>query len=461
MRDKNKYKRTRKVLVFFSDIIIYHISFIISFLLRYEFTLPTFNYRAYQNIFPYIMLAFAALNILAGMYVLYNKKKADLIYATAINQMLMMVVVTALIFFSHKLAFPRSVIIISAIISTILLSISRIIIHNLYERISGREKVMVIGKKENCKRAVRNFEGSRSEIYKITSAVYGHFYQNVKENLDKIDVAYLTEDIPADERDKILALLTKEEKQIFLSSKFENLTLLNANIMNIEDETFLELTEFSIPPEMDFIKRIIDLFVSLFLLVITSPILLVTAILVKFTSPGPILYKQIRITEGHKEFNILKFRTMSATAEKETGPVLATANDARVTPLGKYLRSLRIDELPQLINVLKGDMSLVGPRPERPHFVEQFEELNRYYYLRHNVRAGITGYAQVNGKYATDFNSKLNFDLLYIKQYTLILDIQILLQTIKTLFDKVSSQGVEEEFDIESYKIPEHIKEYR
>lgn len=447
--------------MFFLDILIYHLSFVISFLVRYEFTLPTFNYRAYQNVFPYIMLVFGALNVLSGMYVLYNKRKADLIYSTAINQMLMLIVVTALIFFSHKLAFPRSVIIISSIISTLLLGSSRIIIHKLYEKTNGSERVMVIGTEENCKRAIRNFEGSRSEIYKITDVVYDNFYNNMKKNLDKIDVVYLAEDIPEDDQKEILYLLTKEGKQIFLSSKFENLALINANIMNIEDETFLELTDFAISPENDFIKRLIDLLISIFLIIITSPILLITAILVKITSPGPVLYKQVRITEGQKEFNILKFRTMSVTAERDTGPVLATANDVRVTSIGKYLRSLRIDELPQLFNVLKGDMSLVGPRPERPHFVNQFKKVNRYYYLRHNVRAGITGYAQVNGKYATDFNSKLNFDLLYIKQYSLILDIQILLQTIKTLFDKVSSQGVDEEVNLEDYKLPEHINIYR
>src|SRR5699024_7923363 len=172
--------------------------------------------------------------------------------------------------------------------------------------------------------------------------------------------------------------------------------------------------------------------------------------------------KQTRITLDQREFDILKFRTMKITAEDSTGPVLATTNDTRVTSIGKYLRSLRIDELPQLFNVHKGDMSLVGPRPERPFFVEQFQKQNRYYYLRHTVRAGITGYAQVNGKYATDFNSKLNFDLLYIKKYSLILDIEILLQTIKTLFDKVSSQGVnDEELDIDYYSIPERIKIYK
>ena len=140
--------------------------------------------------------------------------------------------------------------------------------------------------------------------------------------------------------------------------------------------------------------------------------MLITAILIKVTSPGPIIYKQTRITYNQKEFSILKFRSMSATAEAKSGPVLATSNDARVTTVGKYIRALRIDELPQLINVLRGDMSIIGPRPERPFFVDQFNEENPHYYLRHNVRAGITGYAQVYGKYASDYNSKFNFPLL-------------------------------------------------
>ena len=158
MKYQNKYKRTLKVSAFLLDIMIYHVSFLISFLVRYEFTLPTFNYRAYQNVFPYIILAFGLLNVLSGMYVLYNKRKADLIYSTAINQILMFIIVTALIFFSQKLAFPRSVIIISSIISTVLLAISRIIMYKVYEKVNGSDRVMVIGTEENCQRVIRNFE---------------------------------------------------------------------------------------------------------------------------------------------------------------------------------------------------------------------------------------------------------------------------------------------------------------
>ena len=166
------------------------------------------------------------------------------------------------------------------------------------------------------------------------------------------------------------------------------------------------------------------------MLIVTSPILLVTALAVKLDSKGPVFYRQTRITRGGKEFDVLKFRSMRQDAEKLSGPVLAQEDDPRVTKVGRIIRSLRIDELPQLFNVLKGEMSLVGPRPERPYFVDQFIERNKYYALRHNVRAGITGYAQVYGKYSTNFTHKLRFDLLYIKNYSIGLDLQILFQTV-------------------------------
>jgi len=255
-------------------------------------------------------------------------------------------------------------------------------------------------------------------------------------------------------------LLIKKNKKLFLTTSFENLVLVNPNIMSIEDESIIEASDFSISPEDDLVKRLIDFFAALLLLVVTSPIILITTIIIKSTSKGPVFYKQTRITKNQKKFNILKFRTMSVTAEQDSGPVLASVNDVRVTKVGKYLRSLRIDELPQLFNVLIGDMSIVGPRPERPFFVDQFKEQNPYYYLRHNVRAGITGYAQVYGKYATDFNSKLNFDLVYIKKYSFILDVKIMLQTIKTLFDKVSSEGLSEEKHIIS-EVPKNIEVYK
>ncbi|HEL1759688.1 TPA: sugar transferase [Streptococcus suis] len=199
---------------------------------------------------------------------------------------------------------------------------------------------------------------------------------------------------------------------------------------------------------------------AVILLIVSSPILLLTAILIKIESPGPIFYRQDRITKGNRVFSILKFRSMKEDAERTSGPVLAHANDNRVTRIGKFIRRTRIDELPQLINVLKGDMSMVGPRPERPFFVEQFNQENDHYSLRHNVPAGITGYAQVYGKYTSDFQSKLKLDLLYIKQYSILLDVKLLLKTFVILLDKTSSRGKSEENDkeINLEKLAETIK---
>lgn len=445
MSQTKGFDRTKKLIIGIIDVVLYHFSIIISFMIRYNMDIPRRNYLAYERARIYILIGFILLNILFGIYILYNKKIMDFIYLTIITQFLMGLVIMAMTFFGRWFAFPRTIILISFLVSTIILIAWRSIVFKMYEKIDGTKKVMVVGSEEACLAAVRNFESSKNNRHAVKSVVIDNFYDNISKHMDQVDIVYLADKIDESEKIEIYDLLISQNKKLFLNTSFENLVLVNPNIMSIEDESVIEASDFSISPEDDMIKRLIDVVASLAMLILASPIIVVTAILVKATSKGPVFYKQIRITKNQKEFGILKFRTMSATAEKDSGPVLAAANDARVTKIGKYLRALRIDELPQLFNVLTGDMSLVGPRPERPFFVEQFQEQNRYYYLRHNVRAGITGYAQVYGKYATDFNSKLNFDLVYIKKYSFILDVKIMLQTIKILFDKVSSEGVSDE----------------
>lgn len=444
MKQNTGFERTKKILIGLADIFLFHISVILSFLLRYKGEIPHYNYMSYENAMVYIFGIFIFLNILFGVYILYNKSRIDFLYLTVIIQLLMTFIIMATTFLGRWFTFPRSVIAIIFIISTIVLFLWRMIVFRLYEKIDGTKKVMVVGSKEACRKAIYNFEHSKNKRHIITMANINNFYENVSKNMEKVDIVYIADQINNDEKRKIYETIVRNDKKLFLNTNFENLVLVNPNIMSIEDESIIEASNFRISPENDVIKRTIDFIISLLLLILTSPLLILSGVLIKITSKGPIFYKQTRITKDQKEFNILKFRTMSATAEKDSGPVLASANDNRITLVGKYFRALRIDELPQLINVLKGEMALVGPRPERPFFVNQFKEMNPSYYLRHNIRAGITGYAQVYGKYATDFNSKLNFDLLYIKNYSLLMDVKIMLQTIKILFDKVSSQGLEE-----------------
>ena len=188
-------------------------------------------------------------------------------------------------------------------------------------------------------------------------------------------------------------------------------------------------------------KRLFDILVSLIALVITLPIILVVSIAVKFTSKGGIIFRQVRVGMNGKTFTILKFRTMYENAEENTGPVWAEENDPRVTKVGYWLRKLRIDEIPQFINVLKGDMSLVGPRPERPHFVKQFTEQIPLYTRRLRVRPGITGWAQVKWKYGGSLDTvreKTKYDLFYIENASLKMDAKILINTILTI---IKGQG--------------------
>lgn len=445
MNKNGEWSAARRLFIILMDVIVYNVSIYFSFLLKFGGSIPVRNFQTFESSALFISLFFIILNVLLGAYVFYNRIMSDIVFVTVIGQFLMSLGIMIITFAGRWFAFPRTVILISFLLGTILLIIYRTIIYKAYMKLSSDKKITILGFEKDVAPAIQNFGSQKNNKHKVQSVVIDHFYENLVEIIDDVDIVYLASDIEELEKLKVYQLVTKKEKKLFLNTTFENLVTINPNIMNFEDESIIESSGFRIPSEDAMFKRIFDILISLILLVIASPFMLVTAILVKVTSPGPIIYKQIRITQDQREFPIYKFRSMSATAESKSGPVLAKSNDARVTPVGKFIRAVRFDELPQLINVLKGDMSIVGPRPERPFFVEQFNKENPYYYLRHNVRAGITGYAQVYGKYASDYNSKLKFDLLYIKKYSFMLDLKILLQTIKILFDKVSSQGLEEE----------------
>lgn len=447
MQRRESFARSVKLLMVLADAVLFTGVLWLSTLIRFNgaFHGHTRNTADIASAYVFALIGFVIVSAFSGIYVLYNKTALDLVLITAIDQIIMVVIITSLTFAGQWFAFPRWVIVINFFLSTVILSAWRVLVYHVYRRVRGNNRVMVLTVPDHQSKAVSNFSSNRSPRHQLTHVVDGHYLSNLRAHLDEYDSVHVSDKIDAATRQQIIDFLLEQRKEIFLTADFQRLLMINPNIMSIEDESIVLVTPFRIPGEYDVLKRIFDLLLSLVLVVLTSPIMLITAILVKLTSPGPVFYKQTRITKDNREFQILKFRSMSATAEKHSGPVLATTNDARVTGIGKYLRSLRIDELPQLINVLKGDMSIVGPRPERPFFVEQFTEINPHYPLRHNVRAGVTGYAQVYGKYASDFQSKLNFDLLYIKRYSPVLDLKIMLQTVKILFDKVSSQGLEDE----------------
>ena len=205
----------------------------------------------------------------------------------------------------------------------------------------------------------------------------------------------------------------------------------------------LQVGRYNPAPEYLLVKRVVDVVISLVALVVLSPIFLVTAIAIKATDHGPVFYKQTRLTKDGKEFGILKFRSMRVDAEKDGVARLASKKDSRITPVGKFIRKVRLDELPQLINIIKGDMSFIGPRPERPEIIAQYLEVMPEFAFRMKVKAGLAGYAQVYGKYNTTPYDKLKLDLTYIENYSVWLDLKLMLLTVKVLLWPDSTEGVD------------------
>ena len=267
--------------------------------------------------------------------------------------------------------------------------------------------------------------------------------QNLFENeFKQYQSIFICPSIPEDLRNQLISKALEEKKQIYIIPDLYNTSLMKKDITNFDDTPAIRIKPFELSKNERVVKRIFDIIVASIGIVVGLPLMLLISCLIKIDSKGSIFYYQDRMTINKKRFNMYKFRTMVEDAESLTGPVLASENDKRITRIGKILRAFRLDELPQLFNVLVGDMSIVGPRPERMVFIEQYCEQIKNYEKRFLVKAGLTGTAQVYGKYTTTPEDKTLYDLLYISNYSFWLDIKIILLTVKTIFVKESAEGV-------------------
>lgn len=262
------------------------------------------------------------------------------------------------------------------------------------------------------------------------------------EALERYDAVVLW-DIDDRERNKIMKFCYGQSIRIYMMPKIPDVIMKGSEELHIFDTPLFLTREYCLSIEQRFIKRCIDLVCASILLVLASPFMILTALLVKLYDGGPVLYKQVRCTTGGREFRILKFRSMRVDAEKDGVARLAAKGDARITPVGRVIRKVRLDELPQLINIFKGDMSFIGPRPERPEIIRQYLEVMPEFAFRTKVKAGLAGYAQVYGKYNTTPYDKLKLDLAYIENYSVWLDIKLMLLTLKVLFWPDSTEGID------------------
>lgn len=267
-------------------------------------------------------------------------------------------------------------------------------------------------------------------------------FANIKRQIDKYE-AVLICGVDKNLQKQILSYCYTHEKRSYLLPDITDIIISNSYNIQISDTPVLMSRNRGLTLEQKIIKRFLDIVISIIGIVITSPIMLVCAVAIKLDDGGPILFKQNRITINGKIFNVYKFRSMIVEADKD-GARKAVTDDDRITRVGKIIRACRMDELPQLFNILRGDMSLVGPRPERIENVYEYAKKYPEFELRHRVKAGLTGFAQLYGKYNTTPEDKLHMDLIYIETYSLLLDIKLLILTFKILFMRESTEGFTE-----------------
>ena len=254
--------------------------------------------------------------------------------------------------------------------------------------------------------------------------------------------ALIIGDIPAKDRNALLKKCFERDIRTYTVPKLSDILIRTSEELDIFDSPLLLSRNEDISGMQRFWKRALDVVCSGAGLVVLSPFFLLVALSIYLTDRGPVFYKQTRLTDGGKEFQICKFRTMIQNAEEKSGARLASENDDRILPIGHFLRRTRLDELPQLLNIWKGEMSLVGPRPERPELAAEIEREIPEFCYRLKMKAGLTGYAQIYGKYNTVPYDKLKLDLTYIRNYSFWLDLKLLLMTPKIMMLKESTEGV-------------------
>ncbi len=282
----------------------------------------------------------------------------------------------------------------------------------------------------------------RKDKYILSESVYlGEGLDYIKERIPLYQSVILG-DMPSHERNVLAKYCFEKNVRCYCSPKISDIMLMGAEKIHMFDTPLLLMRNRGLTVEQQFIKRFFDVVLSAAGIIILSPLFVILSALIKGYDGGPVFYKQNRLTKDGKVFKVIKFRSMRVDSEKN-GARLAMKNDDRVTPVGRVLRNIHFDELPQLFNILKGDMSIVGPRPERPEIAAQYEKLIPEFTYRLKVQAGLTGYAQVYGKYNTTPYDKLKLDLTYIENYSFFLDLQLIATTVKILFQKENTEGVE------------------
>lgn len=312
------------------------------------------------------------------------------------------------------------------------------IYHKLY---APHDMLLIYGNKRGVGLKIKM--DARKDKYNISGLICAdEGYEKIIQEIPKYDAVILN-DVPGAIRNDILKFCYRWRVRTYVAPKLSDIMIRGAKNITLFDTPLLLVKGTGLTPAQRVAKRAMDILLSSLALVVLAIPMALVAIAIKIEDGGPVFFKQKRMTRGGREFEILKFRSMIVDAEKYAGAVLATENDPRITKVGKFIRATRLDEIPQILNILKGDMSVVGPRPERKVIAEEYYRDIPEFEYRLKVRGGLTGYAQIYGKYNTSPYDKLRLDMMYIENYSLLLDIKLIILTLRIIFSKESTEGID------------------
>ena len=403
---------------------------------------PYYGWGKIILIFIYAIIVFVMIRLNDGFLFGY-RKSAEIVISQWVSLFVAdLLTYLQLCLMANKLLHPSGMLIIFFL--DIIVSATFTVIYSAIYRhqFVPLRMLLISGKADGEAERIKEKIMSQGKRYSVEEVISPDIpMSDLQKKLFSYDGIIIT-DVSAEKRNDILKFAYAHEIRTYVSPKISDILVNGAETVNLFDTPLRLIKGLGISLGERFIKRMLDIILSFITLIILSPLFLIIAISIKICDSGPVLFKQNRVTKDGRIFALLKFRSMVVDAEKIDGARLASQNDLRVTRVGRFLRRTRMDELPQLINIIRGEMSIVGPRPERPELYEKYCDDIPEFSLRLKVKGGLTGYAQVYGRYNTGAIDKLKYDLMYIGNYSLGLDFKVMLLTIGVLFKKEATEGV-------------------
>lgn len=417
-----------------------NLAIITGFYVIYSPSMPMFrtSFEDYLKTTPLLTLAAIVFIDWLGMTHFFRKTKTDILQISIKFTFLIILTGSTIAYFFQYYAFPRYVLAFSAFSMTTYITAWSILSLQISKKIYSHGRLLIVSK--TMEDADQLFAKVSGELHRLNLVYLGYVLADQREDLyrmiDRSSEVLVSPELAELDKEYIYLYCIDHNKTLYIVPQYSELVLAKFRVIQFSDMPTFLVDNLGLTFQQRILKRAFDILFSLFALVLTAPFQLAIALAIRIDSRGPALYSQERITQSGQVYTVYKFRTMVDEAEAKFGAFQSTLDDPRVTRIGRILRSTRMDELPQFVNILKGDMSVVGPRSDRPITIGAFEDNIPGYNQRLKVKSGLTGLAQISGHYDTSPEDKLRFDLMYIKNYSFLMDLAIIIRTIQVVFGR-------------------------